>query len=80
VSWYRDRATLRWIAARYLPFSLVVPLGDEQARAAVSRWLPWVTSMSAREGRATAYVCRNFTCRAPVTTAEELDHVLDDRA
>ena len=29
--------------------------------------------MTAREGRATAYVCRDFACQAPVHTAEALD-------
>jgi hypothetical protein len=31
VKWYRDRATLRWIAARYLPWMLVLNLAWEAA-------------------------------------------------
>jgi len=31
VSWYRDRATLRWIAARYLPWMLALNLAWEAA-------------------------------------------------
>jgi hypothetical protein len=31
VRWYRDRATLRWIAARYLPWMLVLNLAWEAA-------------------------------------------------
>jgi uncharacterized protein YyaL (SSP411 family) len=34
--------------------------------------MPFVGAMSARESRPTAYVCRNFTCREPVTTPEAL--------
>ncbi len=30
------------------------------------------SGMAARGGRATAYVCRDFTCQAPVHTAEAL--------
>ena len=39
---------------------------------ALSRVLPWVKGMGMRDGRATAYVCRDFACRAPVHTAEAL--------
>ena len=31
MKWYRDRATLRWIAARYLPWMLVLNLAWEAA-------------------------------------------------
>ena len=40
------------------------------------RWLaevaPWIAAMAPREGRATAYVCEEFACQAPVSTPEEL--------
>jgi uncharacterized protein YyaL (SSP411 family) len=34
--------------------------------------LPFVGAMDSREDRATAYVCRNFTCREPVASTEAL--------
>jgi uncharacterized protein len=34
--------------------------------------LPWVKDMGPREGRATAYVCRDFACQAPVHAPEAL--------
>ncbi len=44
------------------------------------RWLaaraPWLAEMRPVDGRATAYVCEEFTCRAPVTTAGELRALL----
>jgi len=30
------------------------------------------------DGAEAAYVCRNFACRAPVTTADELKKVLSE--
>jgi uncharacterized protein YyaL (SSP411 family) len=33
---------------------------------------PYVENQVAREGRATAYVCRDFTCRAPTTDVDEM--------
>ena len=38
--------------------------------------LPWTAAMTAREGRATAYLCENFTCQAPVTRPEDLRRLL----
>jgi len=34
--------------------------------------MPFVAPMRMRDGRATAYVCRAFTCREPVTDAAAL--------
>lgn len=33
---------------------------------------PWLAEMKLVRGRAAAYVCKNFSCQAPVTTAAEL--------
>jgi hypothetical protein len=57
------------LTACYLPgaVSLVVEPGDHQT--AVGARLPWVGALEARDGRPTAYLCRDFTCHAPVTDA-----------
>ena len=34
--------------------------------------MPFVGPMQMRDGRATAYVCRAFTCREPVTDPSAL--------
>jgi uncharacterized protein len=55
----------------YRPNAVVVPAFGAH-REALERVLPWVKAMDARGGRATAYVCRDFACQAPVHTPEEL--------
>lgn len=52
--------------------------------AAESSWLqrrsPALAAMTMLEGRATAYLCENFTCQAPVTLAAELRKLLIEGA
>jgi uncharacterized protein YyaL (SSP411 family) len=51
--------------------------GAGQAWLAAKR--PYLEDMKPVGGRATAYVCENFTCQAPVNTPEELRRVLESR-
>jgi len=48
--------------------------------AAGQRWLaaraPWLAEMKPLDGKATAYVCEEFSCRAPVTDPGELRRIL----
>jgi len=39
--------------------------------------LPWIAGMKMVDGRATAYLCRDFTCESPTTEAGELARLLD---
>jgi len=57
----------------YLPHSvrLLVDLGEEDLEAWADD-LPVVRGRDPRDGRVTTYVCRGGTCKAPVTSAEEL--------
>jgi len=50
----------------YLPTALTLTLGPER-QASLARLLPWIGPMTMRDDRATAYVCRDFACQAPVT-------------
>jgi uncharacterized protein YyaL (SSP411 family) len=64
-------ALLEAASRRYRPTALLVP-AFTGGRDALERVLPWVRGMTARDGQATAYVCRDFTCHAPVHTPAAL--------
>jgi len=53
-------------------FREVGPEGDE-----LTELVPFTRDLSMVDGRAAAYVCENYTCRRPVTTAADLRTILD---
>src|SRR5688572_11302738 len=65
------RALQRAAHRQYSPAALVVPVTPAHQQA-LAELLPWIGSMPARDGRPTAYVCRDFSCQAPTTKPEEL--------
>jgi uncharacterized protein YyaL (SSP411 family) len=65
------------LARRYLPFTIALPVPVD-AEEAATRLLRFVAPMTARR-QAAAWVCRNFTCEAPVFNAASLAATLDRR-
>ena len=65
-------ALLAETARHYLPFAIVIPVVPGPAQAPLGRLLPFVAAMSAGDGHAAAYVCREFACRQPAASAGAL--------
>ena len=69
-----DTAALRAELARhYLPFAVVLPVEPGAGQHALGSMMPFIASMTPRDGRAAAYVCREFTCRQPVSDPRQLE-------
>ncbi|MEO5821327.1 MAG: thioredoxin domain-containing protein [Vicinamibacteraceae bacterium] len=68
------RALHRVIAETYLPASLILPVDPSGGAGpgTLVAALPWLAPLTLRDGAATAYVCRAFTCEQPVTTPAAL--------
>ncbi len=64
------------LAGIYQPFSVSVSVQPGAPQADLARLLPFVASMGTRDGKATAYVCQNFTCGVPVTEPAELRAII----
>jgi hypothetical protein len=64
------------VGRRYLPFAVVLPVTPGEFQQRLGAVAPFVGAMQAPGGRATAYVCRDFACRAPVTDAAALSEQL----
>ena len=74
------RAMLALLARRYAPNDVVLlrPPGEEGASLAAA--CPFTEPLVPVDSKATAYVCTNFACAAPVTTLEALAGLLEDGA
>ena len=65
-------ALMREAVEKYDPFSVIVPVQPGPSQSELARLLPFIASMDKRDGRATAYVCHDFTCSEPATDAAGL--------
>jgi uncharacterized protein len=70
-------ALLDTLRRRFLP-DTVVALKAPDAPESLDDVIPLLAHRSPIDGRATAFVCRNHTCRLPVTTPDELDRQLTE--
>ncbi len=71
------RAMLRLVHERFLPDKIVLLADGGDGQKHLAKWLPFIEPMSRKDGRATAYVCENFTCQAPTTDPSEAAKLLD---
>ncbi len=76
-----EREALEAVVARYyLPFAVQVVVEPGVAQAALAARFPWLGAMTMNEGRATAYVCQDFTCQSPVTDLAALARLVEEAA
>jgi uncharacterized protein YyaL (SSP411 family) len=69
-------AMLRAVFARFLPNRIILLVDSAETRQALASGVPGVDAMRTIDGRATAYVCRNYACQAPVFEVEKLAELL----
>jgi uncharacterized protein YyaL (SSP411 family) len=67
-----SREMLRAIRRAYLPNAVVAGIPLAGPDEATRRLIPMTADRPALEGRATAYVCENYGCKAPTTSVETL--------
>ncbi len=65
----------RALAQHYLPFAITIPVLPGPSQEQMAARLPFTAAMTGGDG-AQAYVCRDFTCRQPVATPEDLARAL----
>jgi uncharacterized protein len=69
-------ALLREVHSRFIPARVVLLVDSPETREKLAAAIPEVASMHKLDGRAGAYVCRDYTCRLPVFEAGKLAELL----
>ncbi|XP_060067133.1 spermatogenesis-associated protein 20-like [Ylistrum balloti] len=73
----QDMASLvRCVNSHFLPNKVILMVPTE-GDSFLSRRCQFVNSLPQVEGKATAYVCENYTCSLPVTDVDSLHSILD---
>jgi uncharacterized protein YyaL (SSP411 family) len=70
------QALLRTLNSRFVPGRIVLLVDSPESRRALSTSISSIESMQKIEGRASAYVCRDYTCQLPVFESEKLAELL----
>ena len=73
------RALLKAVRKHFLGDALVLHARDGVVETGLGEKFAQISSMGLVDGKAAAYVCEDFTCKAPVTEPEQLDELLKIR-
>jgi uncharacterized protein YyaL (SSP411 family) len=70
------REMIKTVQRKFLPNKVLLfhPAGPDAGR--LVELVPFVKNMLPRDGRPTAYVCKNFACQAPITDINKLEPIL----
>jgi len=70
------KALLREVHRHFLPNTIVILADESEGQKYLGERNGAVRAMSLVEGKPAAYVCENFTCKAPVTDLKQLGDLL----
>jgi uncharacterized protein len=70
------QALLRVLRSRLVPSRIVLMVDSPETQTALAAWIPSIAPMTKLQGRAAAYVCRNYTCQLPVSEADRLAELI----
>ena len=68
---------LKAVRRRFMPETVVAFIPDDGAGPDLEKLAPYLREKRAINGRATAYVCQNYTCQEPVTDYQQFIDMLN---
>jgi len=63
---------LRAVHRRFLPGKILILHPEDEAGKAIEKIVPFIKHQNTINGKATAYVCENFTCKSPTTDVAKM--------
>ncbi len=73
------RALLRLVHERFIPNKILMVVDGGARQQQLARWLPFLEGMARQNGRATAFICENYTCKLPTADPQEVARLLDHK-
>jgi uncharacterized protein YyaL (SSP411 family) len=70
------RELLSVLHGRFVPEKIVMLVADDASRKKLAGYLPLVETMTRLHGKASAYVCENYTCKLPTADAAKFAELL----
>ena len=74
------RALLKLVHQRYIPNKILLLADGGPGQKQLAQWLPFVHSVTQKQGRATAYICENYVCKLPSADPQVVARLLDAKS
>ncbi len=74
------RALLRLVHERYIPNKILLLADGGPGQKQPAQWLPFIQSVTQKQGRATAYICENYVCKLPTADPHVVARLLDAKS
>jgi len=71
---------LKLIHGKFLPNAVVLLHEPDKADSALYNTVPFIKNQTAIDGKATAYVCKNYVCKKPVNNINEFENLIAEAA
>lgn len=72
------RRMLREVYSRFLPNKIILLADGDKAQERLATYLPFIKSITMLDGKATAYICENYTCKLPTTDVAVMVGLLEN--
>ena len=73
------RALLEVVHGRFLPNKILLLADGAEGQKELSQLLPVISTMTPLKGKATAYVCENYTCQLPTSDPAVVARLLESK-
>jgi len=71
------QALLRLVWQRYIPNRVLLLADGAAGQKQLASWLPILANVKPKQGKATAYICENYSCNLPTSDLQVATRLLD---
>ena len=71
---------LRLVHERFIPNKILLLADGGRGQKQLVEWLPFIQSVSHKQGRPTAYICENYVCKLPTNDPQTVARLLEGKS